>query len=327
MNLFVDPYLNKLVTSPSYASTPTLANFVRDDLLPVNVYFVDTSQGIYIQQNIVTLRLAIGSQNQFPSGGTFTLTFNGQTTAALAYNITAGALQTALQGLVSIGANNCLVIGSPGQLYAVTFTGSLAGASQPLITASATSLTPTSQVYISHDTIGTTGVNDVQAISLKQIPPVLVTNFTALPSPNYGYTASVGLSRYAIANLLLASTTAPLLLEIDSTDTSGNRPTYVQQAITVSDDIIGTATAAGGTVVTPNGNFAISGTATSYTILVPNMTPTGQIDLLLLPSTGAPSDPVFYADFSTPGQVVVSVGSAPGTGNAYNVRYTVTRYQ
>lgn len=43
------------------------------------------------------------------TGGTFTATFSGQTTAALAWNISAAALQTALEGLSTIGAGNVAV--------------------------------------------------------------------------------------------------------------------------------------------------------------------------------------------------------------------------
>ena len=39
-------------------------------------------------------------------GGTFTLTFNGQTTSALSYNAPAITVQSALQGLSSIGSGN-----------------------------------------------------------------------------------------------------------------------------------------------------------------------------------------------------------------------------
>lgn len=47
-----------------------------------------------------------------PTGGTFTFTFAGQTTSALPYNVTAGALQTALQALPAFGAGNVAVTGS-----------------------------------------------------------------------------------------------------------------------------------------------------------------------------------------------------------------------
>ena len=48
------------------------------------------------------------------SSGTFTLTFGGQTTAAIAYNATAATVQSALQSLSSIGSGNVLVSGPAG---------------------------------------------------------------------------------------------------------------------------------------------------------------------------------------------------------------------
>lgn len=48
-----------------------------------------------------------------PSSGTFTLTFGGQTTAALPYTATAAAIQTALTGLSSIGTSNLIAAGGP----------------------------------------------------------------------------------------------------------------------------------------------------------------------------------------------------------------------
>ena len=48
-----------------------------------------------------------------PTGGTFTLTFFGSTTASLAYSATAAQVQTALQALGSIGAGNVICAGGP----------------------------------------------------------------------------------------------------------------------------------------------------------------------------------------------------------------------
>lgn len=46
-----------------------------------------------------------------PTGGTYTLTYGGQTTSAIAYNATASTVQTALQALTSIGSGNATVTG------------------------------------------------------------------------------------------------------------------------------------------------------------------------------------------------------------------------
>lgn len=80
-------------------------------------------------------RVALDSDTH---GGTFTLTFDGENTGALAYNITAAALQTALQALASVGADNLTVTGSFPE-YVLTFVGTLTG-DQPAVTASAAGL-------------------------------------------------------------------------------------------------------------------------------------------------------------------------------------------
>ena len=47
------------------------------------------------------------------TGGTFTLTFNGQTTAPLAFNATAAQIASALEALSNIGAGNIQATGGP----------------------------------------------------------------------------------------------------------------------------------------------------------------------------------------------------------------------
>lgn len=54
-----------------------------------------------------------------PSAGAFTLTYKGVTTGNLAYNVTTTAVQTALEGLTTIGAGNVTVTGTAGQSYVI----------------------------------------------------------------------------------------------------------------------------------------------------------------------------------------------------------------
>jgi hypothetical protein len=61
-----------------------------------------------------------------PTGGTFTLTFSGQTTAAIAYNATAATVSAALAALSNIGSNNVGVTGATAGPYTVMFQGALA---------------------------------------------------------------------------------------------------------------------------------------------------------------------------------------------------------
>lgn len=72
-----------------------------------------------------------------PTGGTFTLTFSGQTTASIAYNAAASAVQSALEALSNIGTGNVACAGGPlpGSAVTVTFTGELASTNVAQMTA------------------------------------------------------------------------------------------------------------------------------------------------------------------------------------------------
>lgn len=97
-----------------------------------------------------------------PTGGTFTLTFKGETTAAIAYNATAGTVATALVALPGIGAGE--VVGSGGPLpatpVALRFTLGLGLQDVPAMTASGASLTggTAPAVTVAETTKGVVGV-------------------------------------------------------------------------------------------------------------------------------------------------------------------------
>jgi hypothetical protein len=76
-----------------------------------------------------------------PTGGTFTITFDGQTTGAIAYNATASTVQTALEALSNIAPGDVAVTGSAGGPYTITFQGAYAGVNVPSMTASGAGLT------------------------------------------------------------------------------------------------------------------------------------------------------------------------------------------
>lgn len=78
-----------------------------------------------------------------PTGGTFTLTFQGQTTAAIAYNAAASAVQSALLALSNLDSGD--VVASGGAVgtapVVLTFGGRYAGGDVPKITANGAALT------------------------------------------------------------------------------------------------------------------------------------------------------------------------------------------
>lgn len=75
------------------------------------------------------------------TGGTFTLTYSGQTTSALAYNASAGTVQTALEALSNIAPGDVGVAGSAGGPFTFSFGGTLAGTNVSQMTVGVGSLT------------------------------------------------------------------------------------------------------------------------------------------------------------------------------------------
>lgn len=122
-----------------------------------------------------------------PTGGTFTLTYNGQTTATIPYNAAASAVASALTALANIGAGNLTATGGPLGTAGVvaTFAGTLAGQRTPLIVLGTNSLTggTTPTVTITETTPG--GMDVVST----PIFPTQVTCYIDTTAANLGVTA------------------------------------------------------------------------------------------------------------------------------------------
>lgn len=76
-----------------------------------------------------------------PTGGTFTLTFSGQTTAGIAYNANAAAVQAALEALSNLAPGDVTVGGGPGPSTAWTVTFRAGMGDVPQMTANGAALT------------------------------------------------------------------------------------------------------------------------------------------------------------------------------------------
>jgi hypothetical protein len=95
------------------------------------------------------------------SDGTFTITFAGETTAAIAYNANAAAVKAALEALSNIDPGDVTVTGGalPGTAVVITFGGQYAGQDVPEITIADGSLTGAT-VTIETTTAGGSAVSD-----------------------------------------------------------------------------------------------------------------------------------------------------------------------
>lgn len=119
---------------------------------------------------------------QNATGGTFTLTFNGQTTAPLAFNAGGNVVQNALAALSTVGVGNVTVVLNL-TTYTVYFVGALDHAAQPMLTIDGSLLTGTGIV---------TRVTQVAAGGVTAFSDTDLDNF-------YDFAASYGTPNFALA--------------------------------------------------------------------------------------------------------------------------------
>lgn len=129
--------------SLKYSSTPSVAmsneststtDSQHYQIENINHAYWDASVAIVVREGLPEIETVAITGN--PTGGSFTLTFGGQTTAAIAYNATAAQVATALGNLSNVGTLNVICTGGPLPATAVVvqFDDALAPGVQPLMT-------------------------------------------------------------------------------------------------------------------------------------------------------------------------------------------------
>lgn len=103
--------------------------------------FISVTTGALADANPAANEVQTVTITGSPTGGTFDLTFGGQTASGIAHNAAASVVQAALEALSSIGVGNVVVSGSAGGPYTVTFINDLGKQPIAAMTKDATSLT------------------------------------------------------------------------------------------------------------------------------------------------------------------------------------------
>tara|TARA_R110000868_G_scaffold303308_1_gene563802 strand:+ start:248 stop:934 length:687 start_codon:yes stop_codon:yes gene_type:complete len=107
----------------------------------------DNSKGCFAVLDVSSVTQSVNEVQTLSvdaTGGTYTLTFGPNTTNALAFDLDAAGVESALRGLPSIGGTNVAVVPS-GPNKAITFQGPLGGQDVAQITTNSASLTGNSQ--------------------------------------------------------------------------------------------------------------------------------------------------------------------------------------
>lgn len=101
-----------------------------------------------------------------PTTGDFTITFNGETTAAIDYDATAQEVETALLGLNAFETGDLIVAGGPlpGAAVTIDFAGIYAGEDVALMTTTDNGLDDSAETAIAETTPGADTVVDIPAV-------------------------------------------------------------------------------------------------------------------------------------------------------------------
>lgn len=246
INVAASDITKALVRSPTDLTPIAFPKLVVGDGRAYELYFVDglggyapfSGDGSYIPY------LGIGECG-YPSGGTAIWTFSGQSTAALAYNISPAALQTALEALSNIGAGNVSVLGVAGRYYQITFQGALGSLPQPEITVNFAGLTPAGTIDISTLVEGSASpaTNEVQLATLAVNPITFADDWTPITN---GWTGELSTRTLGIIQAFAAAGgTLSETFQVTVADADGTRTTYAKVAATIQCTIINPESFAG----------------------------------------------------------------------------------
>jgi hypothetical protein len=238
LKLFVDisatSMASALVRSPTDMTALPFTELVVGDGREYELYLVDGSldgggYATFSGSALYTPLIALGLCGN-PSGGTFTLTYDGQTTGLLDFAATPAAVQAALEALSNIGVGDVVVTGVAGKYYKVTFQGALANTDVAEITGDGSQLTPASVVSVDTITPGGGGENEVQLIQLRQNPISYADTWTPIAN---GWTGK--LSTRTLETVAKEAEDSPIeaFLQITVQDPVGSRATYLKAPATV----------------------------------------------------------------------------------------------
>jgi hypothetical protein len=174
LSLFSDLDQQRLVQSFLSTLQATLPRFVFGDSIPVSFRPLksngNNSVNPWSEVDLTgkTVRIAIGNPAGAASSGTFTLTYDGDTTAAIAYNADGATIQTALNALASItAAGGVVVTRATTGAFRIVF--NTAGARTD-ITADAAAIYPSAGVEIHVAVEGDGSLREIAVARIETLP-------------------------------------------------------------------------------------------------------------------------------------------------------------
>jgi hypothetical protein len=181
IKLFIDPRTGDAFGN--FAGTTSLTNpvFTLGDTATVELYLVEsTGLSTYPRQEIgfptsPGVRVAVGAIDEAPLAGTWTLSFGGNTTTALAYNATPAVVEAALNLLASITAAGGVTVARIGDNYNILFN---AVGARTELTTDGSALIPLSAATVASLQTGDANKPAIFLVHLQRTVAGLATSFS-----------------------------------------------------------------------------------------------------------------------------------------------------
>jgi len=187
ISLYIDVQNRQLVRSDSTSIPTTLPDVFQGDTLGLYLEFLNATGSnaapyTDIDYSAAAVTVAIGTIGAQPTAGNFTITDTAatQTTANIAFNATASAVQTAIQAALTTNWASATVTGNAGGPYTIT---NGANGAETALVGSSVSLTPAGFVSIGTIQTGTGSLPQIQYVEVLQSPIALQDTWTAYPAP------------------------------------------------------------------------------------------------------------------------------------------------
>lgn len=182
IKLFINPRTGLAFGNFNGSSQITNPVVTLGDTARFEIYLVeDTGISSYPRQEVAFpgtpgIKIAVGPIDESPQAGTWKVSFGGDTTSALAYNITATALAAAMNALASITAAGGVSVSKIGDNYNIVFNEN--GARGDILTDGA-ALIPLSTATVAKLQIGDSTRPQIALVHLQRTIAGLATSFTA----------------------------------------------------------------------------------------------------------------------------------------------------
>ena len=182
-DLYIDMTNRRLATSLTSLAPATAPRFVKGDNGEINLYFLEATGNVSAPFNVVdmtgtTVKFGVGTRTGIPASGTFTLSFGGDTSGAIGFGATAGAISSALNSLSAItSAGSVSVDGTMATNFVISFN---SAGTRSAITGNFARLIPETSALIDERLVGDATTAEIQELQLRLAPAVYQPTWTDL---------------------------------------------------------------------------------------------------------------------------------------------------